>query len=202
MSAVATVVQRPFLISMAEAAWRAAASNSDGPYSPIQGSYSQTFGGGLGALEKTHGVDISPIRASDENIFCQARDAKGRLWHVKRLGGCMTWAWRDLEEDELIRAIDWRIRTRITHLPSLMLRWARRVGDEIFIAADQLRPEKCLPRANRRELKRRLIELSVLQAQLLSQAAPNLAELAERMRDAGVYFEPGDDPYWLDRMSH
>lgn len=156
-----------------------------GPFSPIRGPESIQMGGGIVALERAYHVDIRSV-GREEGITYEAVDRDGHTWFVRRLGGWMVTAFREPTVQELDEQKDRADAMYRTDLPSSSLRACQKIANELWILADDLRPDVCAPRRQRRAFKRRMERLVRLQCELLYRCGIRLSELGPRLAELGI----------------
>lgn len=190
------------LRSAAESSWRAAASTSEGAYSPVAGPHSVTFVGGYVALAKLHDVDTALLIEDDPARIFQLRDGRGNTWYARSMGSPLWYAWRDRDDDEMAAYIYDDLDSRANMVPLASMRAARYVAHQLGELMQFMRPEKVMPRSDRRFMKRRCVQLIELQSDLLALRVSKSTEIERRMKEVGVYWPLVNREAWLNENHH
>jgi hypothetical protein len=149
-----------------------------GPYSPIAGPHSITFFGGILALARSHQVDATELREIKEGLVVEVKDAEGRIWYVRSVGGFLS-AFRNRTEQELQDLNDRMSMDHGVHFERVRLDACREIACELLVLADTMRPERCASRQRRRWLKRRITALMEYQLRLLMLRPTNAPTLRQ-----------------------
>lgn len=158
-----------------------------GHYSPIPGPYSKTFCGGVVALEKMYGIDVTGVAGSDRSKIFKVEDRDGHIWHIRCLGDFLVTAFRDRTEDELAAYHDRNAdRYFNSWFSSERLRFSLEIGARLQCIVDQLRPDHAQSRDMRRFFKRNLAALLSIQVDLMSRPGVTLAEMRTRLAPFGL----------------
>ncbi|RYF60103.1 MAG: hypothetical protein EOO27_07035 [Comamonadaceae bacterium] len=185
------------LMSTAERAWWTAAEHAEGPYSPRAGLQSELFCGGSVALQRDHQVDVSGLVPGDLSKTFATTDQAGRTWYCRWIGTPFWTAFRDRTDDETADYIERSMDSVNRHIRSSAMSGLWSVSDGLFQTFDAMRPERQMPRAERRRLKRRLTDLSNALGQLLCVRMTG-REVRQLCQEAGIRVHGPDHQRWLD----
>jgi len=157
-----------------------------GSFSPMAGADSLSFCGSRIALVNSHAVDVPPLDALTEDCVTEATDAEGRTWFLRLCGGWMVYAFRERSEQELTELNDRYEDSQLTAIPRNRVQACRRIAQELSDMADAMSPDRCPARSQRRALKRRMADLSLLQFELLRGRSIPMPEVRVRMGALGL----------------
>lgn len=146
-----------------------------------------TFGGTPPALLNQLGIDASSLPIEQEGARRDAVGNDGQIWHLTYYPP-MVHAFRERTPEETVRWADECNSRRIcSYFTADRLQVCRLIAQDLIWAAWQMSPDHPMPRRARRNLKKRMNTLLLIQIELMGMALKvDMGDVRRRMAGAGM----------------
>ena len=159
-----------------------------GPFAPVAGPDSLTFGGSLPGLVSSHGVNVPALEEVPQDGAIEATDAAGHTWYIRSHGDWFVTAFRERTDAELAVRADQEAEHTVKMVATYRFSSIRRIAIELMRTAEAMTPDRCPTRSARRALKKRLNALGQLQFDMLTNRLLTASEVRERMEALALAF--------------